>query len=242
MYPRRLILKDKDLAHVFFRCHNRNYFFRPIEVKNLLIWLLAKNKARYNIQIFEFIIMDNHAHLIIKASSAENLGNFMRTVNSQLARFINKYFDRDSQAIRERYKSPMITSTSYLKRAMQYIWTNRYKIDNRVRPEKDPFCSAYWRLNKPHKYNSNPSNKWEEKENLLSKLLDSYAEIDINCGDSEAYIVRKWLNEATNEMKKLVQEFFENSHTIGDQETVTYRGELLSAFVRTHDPPNVPQC
>ena len=38
----------------------------------------------------------------------------MRTVNSQLARFINKFFDRDSQAIRERFKSPEITSDDYL--------------------------------------------------------------------------------------------------------------------------------
>ena len=103
MYPLRLVLQSGSLTYVFFRCHDRNMFFKdePIEAFRLLLW--AKYKNQYGIKIFDFIIMDNHAHLLVKTETAEALGHFMRTVNSQLARFINNYHDRDSQAIRERY-------------------------------------------------------------------------------------------------------------------------------------------
>ena len=86
-------------------------FFKDEAVKTFLLFLWAKYKNQYGVKIFDFIIMDNHAHLLIKAESVEGLGHFMRNVNSQLARFINKVYNRDSQAIRERYKSPVITTT-----------------------------------------------------------------------------------------------------------------------------------
>ncbi|MBP6218389.1 MAG: transposase [Oligoflexales bacterium] len=110
----------------------------------MLLW--AKYKNRYSIKIFDFIIMDNHIHMLVQTTRAEHLGHFMRTVNSQLARHINKFFDRDSQAIREIYKSPMITNVRYVQNVQQYIWLNRYKV-NKTRPDQDPFCSVSWRRN-----------------------------------------------------------------------------------------------
>ena len=145
MYPRRMILHANSFSHVFFRCHNRQMFLKNDEMKQFLLLLWAKYCKRYHIKLYDFIILDNHAHFLVQARSAEDLGNFMRTVNSQLATMINKVFDRDSQAIKERYKSPLITNNSYLIKVMQYIWLNRYKV-NKSRPDKDPYCSASWRL------------------------------------------------------------------------------------------------
>ena len=146
MYPRRQILPNNSYSHVFFRCHNRNFFLKERHVKDYLLALWAKYKSRYSVQIFEFIIMDNHAHLLVKAKSTENLSHFMRTVNSLLARYINKTFGRDSQAIRERFKSPLICSSHYARNVMQYIWLNRRKIASSSNPLKDPYCSASWRV------------------------------------------------------------------------------------------------
>lgn len=77
----------------------------------LLLWV--KNKDRYGVKNFVFNFMDNHAHILIKTEAVEGSGHFMRTVNSQLARYINKFHDRDSQEIREQYRSPVITATHY---------------------------------------------------------------------------------------------------------------------------------
>ncbi len=64
MYARRYIIMNKSFSHVFFRYHNRQFFFDKAVVKNFLLQLWAKYKKKYGVKIIDFIIMDNHAHLL----------------------------------------------------------------------------------------------------------------------------------------------------------------------------------
>ena len=232
MYPRRLIIPGRSVAHVFFRCHNKEFFLQPECVKIFLIRLWAKYKKRYGVRIFDFNIMDNHAHLLARAENAESMGNFMRTVNSQLSRIINKHFDRDSQALRERYKSPMVTNESYTLEVMKYIWLNRYKVDKRYRPDQDPFCSASWRLYSHYK------NKFytedEENKELIDNLLDPYQAcgLEVETGKDTVAFVRDLLNAALSKLADLCAKTLTHSTTIGDKESVNFRSQLLRAFRR----------
>ena len=168
MIARRHIIPNKSLAHVFFRCHDRKFFLKPSHIKEYLVLLLAKYKKKYGIKIYEAIIMDKHTHLLVESPNAEALGNFMRTVNSLLARYINHSFKRDSQAIRERYKSPLITSEKYFKQVMVYVWLNRFKVD-KSDPTQDPYCSAAWRCHPQLLLNMAEDAK---EKRLLEGLLD----------------------------------------------------------------------
>lgn len=176
--------------------------------------------------------MDNHAHLLIKIPNQLSLSNFMRTVNSLLARFINKHFKRDSQAIRERFKSPIVSTESYFLKLMPYIWLNRFKVDG-SKPQTDLYCSACWRLNTGC-YSKIALNQEEEK--LFEQLLDSYETANINPGKSVRRFILNLLNAAISKISTLNKEIFENSHTIGDREAVSFRSELLSAFRREAVP------
>ena len=231
MNARRYILKNHSYAHVFFRCHNKQFFLANEQVKNHLIFLWSKYKKRYKVKIYEFIIMDNHAHLLVCAESVEYLGHFMRTVNSQLARFINKLEKRDSQAIRERYKSPLITNESYLKKTMQYIWLNRFQV-NKKNPSTDPYCSVSWRLDASVQklvcYD-------EKSEALIANLLDPYPQFLMKPSLFRRFI-RDLLNNGLSLAAQFLDAVFENSHTIGDETEVIFRGELLSAFQREYVP------
>ena len=231
MYARRNILQNRSYSHVFFRCHNRQHFLKNTAVKNFLIQLWAKYKDKYGVQILEFIIMDNHAHLLVYVESVEYLGHFMRTVNSQLARFINKMEQRDSQAIRERYKSPLITNERYLLQTMQYIWLNRFKVDGKS-PAMDPYCSVTWRLGLPVIPHISQD---KEVQELLAKLLDHYSDLSIQKSGFRKF-VRDLLNEALSKAHVLLDSLFENAHTIGDEFDVKVRGEILSAFARDYVP------
>jgi len=232
MVARRYILRSQSFTHVFFRCHNKQHLLETPVAKSFLLQLWAKYKKKYQIRIFDFIIMDNHVHLLLYVKNVEHLGHFMRTVNSQLARFINKMLGRDSQAIRERYKSPLITSGVYLKGVMQYIWLNRYKV-NKQRPDTDPYCSASWRIN-PDIINTITDNV--KMRQLLSTLLDRYDGFIEKLTVPVARFVRDLLNAALSKFHQLTDEIYENYHTIGDQMDVTFRTELLSAFRREHIP------
>jgi len=231
MYARRYILRNKSYTHVFFRCHNRQYFLKNPWVKKFLLLLWAKYKEKYKVKIFEFNIMDNHIHLIIYTEHVEYLGHFMRTVNSQLARYINSLEKRDSQAIRERYKSPLITNERYMLQTMQYVWLNRFKVDHQ-NPDKDPYCSVSWRLGLPVIQHITTD---EEEQKLLASLLDPYPEFDSEEKSFRKFI-RDLLNSALSKAESFLKTVFENIHTIGDDSDVIFRGELLSAFNRDFIP------
>jgi REP element-mobilizing transposase RayT len=219
---------------VFFRCHNREFFFAPKHIKVALINLWAKYKDRYGVKIIDFCIMSNHAHLILKAEDTEFLGDFMRTVNSQIARIINKHFDRDSQAIRERYKSPLIASDRYLDTAIRYVWLNRKKVDPNSDPRTDPFCSLSWRLNREViKSLASDAKNFA----LIEKLLD---DVDGAYHGSKADKVRQAVdryNAAMAQLSELDPQTYTHNHTIGDIQAVAFRAEYLGAFRRTATPP-----
>ncbi len=237
MRARKDILPGEAKAHVFFRCHNRSHFFKPNEVKGYILHLWLKYKHKYQIKIHDFGLLDNHAHLTVTAPSAENLGNFMRTTNSQLALFINDYFKRDSQAIRERYKSPLITSFKYLKEVTQYIWLNRFKVHG-TDPLKDPWCSASWRFDRSiiRKIAMD-----EDEAKQLENLLDDDEMMYEGERKKDRRTVRDLLNEALSKLKeKLTDEIYCHAHTLGDKKVVEFREELLSALERVFVPWTPP--
>jgi REP element-mobilizing transposase RayT len=209
-------------------------FFKDVAVKTFLLFLWAKYKNQYGVKIFDFIIMDNHAHLLIKAESVEGLGHFMRNVNSQLARFINKVYNRDSQAIRERYKSPVITTTHYFKKVRSYIWLNRYRVDKSSDPLKDLFCSASWHVL------DNPAKLIGFKDKQLN-LFVNFLEAPPDAPTSpERSVVRKFFRDlytaAMSVIEKLESLVLCHGHTIGDKEVVDFRGEVLSSPRRERVP------
>ena len=232
MIPRRHIIPNRSLSHVFFRCHNRQFLLKPNHVKEYLILLWARFKEKYGIKIYEAIVLDNHAHLLLKAPSSEALGNFMRTVNSLLARYINHTFKRDSQAIRERYKSPLITSGQYFKNAMTYIWLNRYKID-KSNPLTDPYCSAAWRSYQEYLLRMGDNDK---ERALLSKLLDDHEDIYPKGAKETKHMIIDMLNASIGSLNALADIMNASTHTIGDEQAINFRGELLKSMKKEAIP------
>lgn len=229
MYPRRQTLPNKTYSHVFFRAHNKQFLFKSPKVKARFLYLWAKYKRKFGVKIYEFIIMDNHCHLKIKARCTRQLGNFMRTVNSQIARYINDLLGRDSQAIRERYKSPMISNSEYSRKVMQYIWLNRYKVSG-TNPITDPYCSIAWRQNsKLAKYFAYDDDQLLLFEGLLDTDNDLY-------GNNPRKFCLDLLNAAMGSLEDFDPSIFENCHTIGDSVAVSARTAIISAFRHEKNP------
>ena len=232
MIARRHIIPNKSLAHVFFRCHNRQFFLKPSHIKEYLILLLAKYKKKYGIKIYEVIVMDNHCHLLVESPNAEALGNFMRTVNSLLARYINRCLKRDSQAIRERYKSPLITSKKYFKQVMVYIWLNRFKVD-KSDPSQDRYCSAAWRCH-PQLLLSMAEDAKEKK--LLEGLLDELDYVYPSKPKDLKRFVTDLLNAWIGSITALANFVNQSSHTVGDELTIEFRSTLLKSMKKETIP------
>ena len=197
-----------------------------------LIFLWAKYKKKYGIKIYEAIVLDNHAHLLIESPSAEALGNFMRVVNSQLARYINHYFKRDSQALRERYKSPLITNIRYFKQVMVYIWLNRFKVDQ-SNPITDKYCSACWRCYPEILLSMADS---DQEKLVLEKLLDHHDSILPTESKSKRRMIRDMIARWVGDIQTLSSSVNNSTHTIGDQHTLNYRNQLFQTLKKDTIP------
>lgn len=193
----------------------------------LLLW--AKYKKKYRIKIYDFIVMGNHAHLILRAETTELLGNFMRTVNSQLGTIINKRFKKDSQAIKQRYGSPQISNLKYLRKVTQYVWMNRKKAGSTICPLNDIYCSLSWR-NNPNIYKQ--FNVTDEDLQNLKDLIDDNP--DFYPEDQVAFVNRLY-QEAANE--QFEEGEFEVAHTIGDSAAVEIRIKEIRSFRKPTPPP-----
>lgn len=198
---------------------------RPKPIKDFILKLLKKYKEKYKIRIYEFIIMDNHAHFIFGVADSQLLGDFMRTVNSQIARFINHTHNRDSQAIRERYKSPLIDNDQYFVKTMQYIWLNRIRVKKKSRPQYDPFCSLSYRLT----------------DSTCDGLLDDYDSTTLNVSKSDiANIFEQAMKLVKCKAKAgaFAVRIFESSHTIASKQSVDNRRRCLLDSLKSNFSPH----
>lgn len=201
--PRSQIVGEHSQVHVVWRCHNQSMLLRPNKIKDLILKLYYEQTPRFGIRIIDHQLLDNHVHFILKTPNAKALGDFSRKVHTKIAIFINTHFGRDSQVFKDRFISPMINCTTYFINAIQYVWLNRMKVNPRLRPENDPYCSAYHRLRKT-KY---------------GKQLMSYSEAGLCKEGEEEFFFKNLLAKCVQNFKEkvlsLAQETFENRYLVG---------------------------
>jgi putative transposase len=111
-------------VHLVIRAHNRAHLFREEAVKELLYKLLLKHKADCEVQVYHYVFMDNHIHLVLYAAKTELLSDFMRQVFGKLARFVNKLSGRSGRVFGDRARTPAIQDRRYMFSVMRYIDAN----------------------------------------------------------------------------------------------------------------------
>lgn len=192
------IVGSDQFVHLIFRCLNKEFLFKDSKVKEYILKIWEKYKSRYNIDIYEFILMDNHVHILVKAKDSQSLANFMRICNSLIAKKVNRIYDRIGHALQERYQSPAIENSSYFENTAAYIWLNRYKV-NQLDPRDDIFCSLYYRI-----------------KDIKMKVLDDYPnEIFIGKYKSAIEWLKDLINAALEDLLDLKSSVFAHSHSIG---------------------------
>lgn len=73
------------------RCSERRFFLRPNpRIKQIFEYVLGCLSKAYGVEIHAFVVMSNHYHLVITDTKG-NLPDFMRDLNSLLARSISAF-------------------------------------------------------------------------------------------------------------------------------------------------------
>jgi REP element-mobilizing transposase RayT len=109
--------------HLIQRGNNRGYIFENNEDKKFLMSLLEEYSQKMGFDIYGYVIMSNHYHLIIKLSDVP-LKDIMHRINNKFSRTFNIKYKRTGHVFENRYKGILVIDDKYLLSLLRYVHQN----------------------------------------------------------------------------------------------------------------------
>jgi putative transposase len=145
-------LRIQESGSIYFvtnRCSEARFFLRPdARTTQIILDVLAYVASKYSVEIFGFIFMSNHFHMLLRAAELD-LERFMRDFQSQLARRLNLRWGRshtpfgDGSFFPQRFTSPVILDDEEVIAKLCYTLCNPC-LSNLVRhPNRWPGLSSW---------------------------------------------------------------------------------------------------
>lgn len=162
---------DTSFFHVMTQGIKKEYIFNQSEDAERYISILYNTKDECKINIIAYCIMNNHAHLLLKASKVEYLSKFMHKTNGKYAKYYNKKYERVGYVFRDRFKSEAIYTEQNLYNCIAYIYNNPVKARICNSPEEYPFSN--------YKYNKNINYETCEEYSFIDTEEDKEKQCEI---------------------------------------------------------------
>jgi len=109
--------------HVFSRGNGHQNIFLSDRDRFVFLNLLKELSERFKIDIYAYVLMENHYHLLIKTPEA-NLSKAMQWFGTTYTRRFNLLNDRDGHLFQGRFKSIIVENDTYLLGLSYYIHRN----------------------------------------------------------------------------------------------------------------------
>jgi len=117
-------LVDNEVYHVLNRGNARQVVFAGNADYAEFIKLLRLAKAQYPVSMLAYCVMPNHFHLIVRASQADMLSQFMRWLSTSHVRRHHQRKGTCGHVWQGRYKSFRIKADGHLLMVMRYVERN----------------------------------------------------------------------------------------------------------------------
>ena len=111
------------IYHVIQRGNNREFLFDDNACKEMLLDLLTSYREKLGFDLFGYVIMGNHYHLIIRQTET-SLQTIMHRVLSVFGRRYNILNSRSGHVFEYRYKAIPVMDDKYLMSLLRYIHQN----------------------------------------------------------------------------------------------------------------------
>lgn len=111
------------IYHVIQRGNNREYIFDEPRWKKHLLEKIIKSIEVDQMDLFAFVIMNNHYHLALRTNK-QPLSKIMHRINGNFGRYYNRDRGRTGPVFESRYKAFPIENESYLLTTIRYIHRN----------------------------------------------------------------------------------------------------------------------
>lgn len=193
------IFEPDSVLHIYNKCAEDRFFLRPTPQTNQLIkgWL-ARSLDRYpGIDLFAFIFLSNHFHLLLRDNTGD-LPGFIGYFKRNLARAINKQIGRKSGSVFERrYGRRSALDDDDSEAAFGYVLTNDVKENLVANAGAGPFCSAIDLalgqraepvdlLDRTRRHNASRAGRRRDDEDFTDRFLLQLAPLPVHCALCES--------------------------------------------------------
>ncbi len=133
--------------HICIRGNNRQAILKADEDKESFLDTLNKFKERFAFKFYGFVLMDNHAHLVVETNQIANISKIMQAITLSYSQKFRHRYNYTGYVWQGRFKSNLIEEDSYILECLKYIHNNPVRA-KMVIHAKDYVWSSY------HFYNS----------------------------------------------------------------------------------------
>ncbi|SNS43309.1 REP element-mobilizing transposase RayT [Anaerovirgula multivorans] len=134
--------------HVIQRGNNREYIFDKKEDKEYLLKLIGEYKEVMNFELYGFVLMGNHYHMVLKTLDSP-LQDIMHRINNKYSKYYNHKNKRTGHVFENRYKGILVKDDKYLLSLLRYVHQNPLRAKMCKELKDYPWSSdPYYRKNK----------------------------------------------------------------------------------------------
>ncbi len=139
--PRAARMKSStNLYHVIGRGINSERIFNQTREKNNFKRLLIKYQEKYEVEIYSYVVMSTHFHLLLRAD-LKVMSGYMASVLAEFAEYYNYKHNRNGHVFQNRFKSECVETAQYFWNCMRYIHMNPVNANIVKNPLKYRFSS-----------------------------------------------------------------------------------------------------
>jgi putative transposase len=128
--------------HLIQRGNNRAPIFAAEDDYRFYLEALAEASERYGCEIYAYVLMTNHVHLLVAPQTELSLPKTLQSVGRRYVQHFNRAYERTGTLWEGRYRATLIDSERYLLTCMRYIELNPVRA-GMVRHPRDYLWSSY---------------------------------------------------------------------------------------------------
>jgi REP element-mobilizing transposase RayT len=124
---------DGAFYHVITRGNQRQKIFKANDDFRKYIEILSDYKRRYNYNIFSYVLMSNHVHLLIQTLKTP-LSKIFQGINQRYTTYFNRKYRTVGHLFQGRYKAILCDRDEYMLSLIKYIHMNplRARVDKAI--------------------------------------------------------------------------------------------------------------
>jgi putative transposase len=121
------LLQDGAIYHVASKIDHDAMALKRAEFKQMFLDLLEKAKNKFHFELFNFTVMDNHIHFLIKPGADISLSKIMQWIKCNSAKKWNKANNTKGHLWGDRFFSRIIKDEADFEQVSTYIDENPVK-------------------------------------------------------------------------------------------------------------------